>query len=95
MTNKTITFTDAGHLRWLLTVLPEGKTRFLLEPLITAGKGILVAAEYAALALDESSNDVPFALELDNNCTVTLTNKSMELLDEFLQQVDEKNEATA
>lgn len=95
MSSKKIIFTDAAGMPWSFTVLPEGKTRFILEPVLTIGKGILIAAEKAVLTLDESSNAVPFALELDDNCTVTLTNKSLELLDEFLQQADELVEVAA
>lgn len=83
MNEHQLIFTDAVGLRWSLTVLPEGKTRFLLEHM--SGKGICIAAEAARLTLDESANEVPFVLELDDNCTLTLTNESLEALDEFLQ----------
>lgn len=95
MNNQYIQFTDAAGMHWTLTVLPEGKTRFLLGPTGLPVTGILIAAEKAELRLDEtSSNSVPFALELDDNCTVFLTTEAMETLDEFLQNIDEFIEVT-
>lgn len=85
MNEHQIIFSDAAGRRWSLTVLPEGKSRFLLEPAEVSA--MIVVGEKAVLVLDESGHDAPFALELDNNCTITLTNDSMEALDEFLQAV--------
>lgn len=87
MNEHQIIFSDAVGRRWSLTVLPEGKSRFLLEP--AEASAMVVVGEKAVLVLDESGHDAPFALELDDNCSITLANESLAPLDEFLQNIDE------
>lgn len=85
MHNQPHTFNDSKGMPWTLTALALAGTQYVLE---SAGNtSICVMAQQAVLALDETSPQSPFVLELDNNTSIAIDEPTMEKLDEFLQAV--------
>jgi hypothetical protein len=85
MHNQPHAFKDAKGMPWTLTALAIAGTQYVLE---SAGNtSICVMAQHAAIALDETSPQSPFVLELDHNTSIAVDEPTMEKLDEFLQAV--------
>ena len=85
MINQPHHFVDASGQGWALTAIDAGGVHYTLES--SNSFSFLMIAQRAQLQLDESNTQTPFALELDNNCHIAVDTPTMELLDEFLQQV--------
>lgn len=84
MINQPHTFKDSQGMPWTLTALAIAGTQFALE---STAVSICVVASKAVLTLDETNQQHPFVLELDDNASVTIDTPTMEKLDEFLQAV--------
>lgn len=84
MTNQPHAFKDKQGMPWALTVLPAVGNQFVLE---STNASIFVVAKQARITLDETCPADPFVLELDENTSIAIDEKTMEKLDEFLQAV--------
>lgn len=84
MINQPHLFKDAKGMPWTLTALAMSGTQFALE---STDSSICVVASKAIVVLNDTNDEHPFALELDDNASVVIDTPTMEKLDEFLQAV--------